>query len=284
MAGLEVEDLRPVAPPFHGVVVAEVLEVAKHPNADKLRVCQVNAGGGETLEIVCGAPNVRAGIKVPLARVGAELPPAGEGGASRFASRSARSAASRAAACCARRASCKLSDDHGGLLMLDDAAPVGADLRQHLKLDDTIFTLKLTPNLGHCLSVFGVAREVAALTGAPLQAAAHRPGAGRRRVGAAGRGRGARPVRALLRARRPRRRHHREDAGVDGRAAGALRPALGRAAGRHLELRDVRARPAVAHLRPRHDPRRPHRALGAAGRDAGAAQRQRRSSSTRRSA
>ena len=71
MAGLEVEDLRPAAPPFHGVVVAEVLEAAKHPNADKLRVCQVNAGGGETLEIVCGAPNVRPGIKVPLARVGA---------------------------------------------------------------------------------------------------------------------------------------------------------------------------------------------------------------------
>ncbi|MGZ5252587.1 MAG: phenylalanine--tRNA ligase subunit beta, partial [Caldimonas sp.] len=79
MAGLEVENLRPAAPPFRGVVVAEVLSVAPHPNADRLRVCQVDAGQGETLEIVCGAPNVRAGIKVPLARVGAELPPASEG-------------------------------------------------------------------------------------------------------------------------------------------------------------------------------------------------------------
>ena len=170
MAGLEVEDLRPAAPPFHGVVVAEVLEVAKHPNADKLRVCQVNAGGGETLEIVCGAPNVRAGIKVPLARVGAELPPAGEGeGAKPFRIEvgKIRGVESRGMLCSAREL--KLSEDHGGLLILDDGAPVGADLRQHLQLDDTIFTLKLTPNLGHGLSVFGVAREVAALTGAPLK-------------------------------------------------------------------------------------------------------------------
>ena len=170
MAGLEVEDLRPAAPPFHGVVVAEVLEVAKHPNADKLRVCQVNAGGGETLEIVCGAPNVRAGIKVPLARVGAELPPVGEGdGAKPFRIEvgKIRGVESRGMLCSAREL--KLSDDHGGLLILDDAAPVGADLRQHLNLDDTIVTRKLTPNLGHNLSVFGVAREVAALTGAPLK-------------------------------------------------------------------------------------------------------------------
>ncbi len=170
MAGLEVEDLRPAAPPFHGVVVAEVLEVAKHPNADKLRVCQVNAGGGETLEIVCGAPNVRAGIKVPLARVGAELPPAGEGEDAkpfRIEIGKIRGVESRGMLCSAREL--KLSEDHGGLLILADDAPVGADLRQHLKLDDTIFTLKLTPNLGHNLSVFGVAREVAALTGAPLK-------------------------------------------------------------------------------------------------------------------
>ncbi|MCE9661291.1 MAG: phenylalanine--tRNA ligase subunit beta [Burkholderiales bacterium] len=171
MGGLEVENLRPAAPPFHGVVVAEVLEVARHPNADKLRVCQVNAGGGERLEIVCGAPNVRAGIKVPLARVGAELPPAGEGeGAKSFRIEvgTIRGVESRGMLCSAREL--KLSEDHGGLLILDDAAPVGIDLRQYLRLDDTIFTLKLTPNLGHCLSVFGVAREVAALTGAPLKA------------------------------------------------------------------------------------------------------------------
>ncbi|MGZ5806767.1 MAG: phenylalanine--tRNA ligase subunit beta [Croceibacterium sp.] len=171
MAGLEVENLRPAAPPFHGVVVAEVLSVAPHPNADRLRVCQVDAGQGETLEIVCGAPNVRAGIKVPLARVGAELPPASEGeGARPFRIEigKIRGVESRGMLCSAREL--KLSDDHAGLLILDPAAPVGVDLRRHLHLDDTIFTLKLTPNLGHCLSVYGVAREVAALTGAPLKA------------------------------------------------------------------------------------------------------------------
>ncbi len=170
MAGLEVESLRPAAPPFHGVVVAEVLEVAPHPNADRLRVCQVNAGGGETLEIVCGAPNVRVGIKVPLAHVGAELPSPSEGeGAQPFRIEIGRirGVESRGMLCSAREL--RLSDDHGGLLILDPSAPVGADLRQHLHLDDTIFTLKLTPNLGHGLSVFGVAREVAALTGAALK-------------------------------------------------------------------------------------------------------------------
>ncbi len=87
----------------------------------------------------------------------------------RSRSGSASCAASRARACCVRRASCKLSDDHGGLLLLDGAAPVGEDIRQHLRLDDLLFTLKLTPNLGHALSVFGIARELAALTGAPLR-------------------------------------------------------------------------------------------------------------------
>jgi phenylalanyl-tRNA synthetase beta chain len=169
MAGLEVEAMRPAAPPFHGVVVAEVLAVEPHPNADRLRVCRVDAGSGETLGIVCGAPNVRAGIKVPLARIGAELPPAQEGGgAFRIEVGTIRGVESRGMLCSAREL--KLSDDHGGLFLLDDAAPVGTDLREFLNLDDTIFTLKLTPNLGHCLSVYGVAREVAALTGAPLKA------------------------------------------------------------------------------------------------------------------
>ena len=170
MAGLEVESLRSAAPPFHDVVVAQVLSVATHPNADRLRVCQVDAGNGEILEIVCGAPNVQAGIKVPLARVGAELPPAEEGGGPfRIQVGKIRGVESRGMLCSAREL--KLSDDHGGLLVLDASAPIGVDLRGYLRLDDAIFTLKLTPNLGHCLSVYGVAREVAALTGAPLKPA-----------------------------------------------------------------------------------------------------------------
>lgn len=174
MSGMEVEEARPAAPPCTGVVVAKVLEVARHPNADRLSVCQVDAGTGATLNIVCGAPNVRPGIKVPCALVGAKLPPTDEGGKPfEIKLGKLRGVESQGMLCSAREL--KLSDDHGGLLILDDDAPVGADIRQHLRLDDTIFTLKLTPNLGHCLSVYGIAREVAALTGAPLKSPSFPP-------------------------------------------------------------------------------------------------------------
>jgi len=170
MSGMEVEEARPVAPPFTQVVVAEVLSVERHPNADRLNVCQVNAGTGETLSIVCGAPNVRAGIKVPCALVGAELPPAegdkGDGKPFQIKLGLLRGVQSQGMLCSAREL--KLSEDHGGLLILDDAATVGQSIRDHLKLDDTLLTLKLTPNLGHCLSVYGIARELSALTGSPL--------------------------------------------------------------------------------------------------------------------
>ena len=167
MAGMEVEESRPAAPPFTGVVVGQVLSIERHPNADRLNVCQVDAGTGTTLNIVCGAPNVRAGIKVPCALVGAALPPAEEGGKP-FAIKlgQLRGVESQGMLCSAREL--KLSEDHGGLLILDDAAVVGEDIRAHLKLDDRLLTLKLTPNLAHCLSVYGVARELSALTGAPL--------------------------------------------------------------------------------------------------------------------
>ena len=167
MAGMEVEEARSAAPPFQGVVVGEVLSVERHPNADRLNVCQVNAGIDRVLNIVCGAPNVRAGIKVPCALVGAELPAAEEGGKP-FAIKlgQLRGVESEGMLCSAREL--KLSDDHGGLLILDHDAVVGENIRKHLKLDDTLLTLKLTPNLAHCLSVYGVARELSALTGAPL--------------------------------------------------------------------------------------------------------------------
>ena len=166
MSGMEVEELRPVAPPFHGIVVAEILEAEQHPNADKLRVCKVNAGGAEPLQIVCGAPNARVGIKVPLATVGAELPPGEDGKAFKIGVGKLRGVESFGMLCSAREL--KLSEDHGGLLELAADAVIGEDIRKHLNLDDTLFTLKLTPNLGHGLSVYGIAREVAALTGAPL--------------------------------------------------------------------------------------------------------------------
>ena len=167
MAGLEVEELRPVAPPFARIVVGEIKEAVQHPDADRLRVCQVDVGQGALLNIVCGAPNARVGIKVPCALVGAELPPGDDGKPFLIKVGKLRGVESQGMLCSAREL--KLSEDHGGLLELDPAATVGQDIREHLNLDDTLFTLKLTPNLAHCLSVYGVAREVSALTGVPLQ-------------------------------------------------------------------------------------------------------------------
>ena len=169
MSGMEVEELRPVAPPFRGIVVAQILSAEPHPQADRLRVCRVDAGAHSAdgpLQIVCGAPNARVGIRVPLALVGAELPAAGDGKPFKIGVGKLRGVESRGMLCSAREL--KIADDHGGLLELSADAPVGADLRDWLKLDDTVFTLKLTPNLAHALSVFGIAREVSALTGSPL--------------------------------------------------------------------------------------------------------------------
>jgi phenylalanyl-tRNA synthetase beta chain len=168
MAGLEVEELKPVAPPFSRIVVGEIVEAVQHPNADRLRVCKVDVGQPQTLNIVCGAPNARVGIRVPCALVGAELPPGDDGKAFLIKVGKLRGVESEGMLCSAREL--KLSDDHGGLLELSASAPRGQDIRTCLNLDDTLFTLKLTPNLAHCLSVYGVAREVAALTGAPLKA------------------------------------------------------------------------------------------------------------------
>jgi phenylalanyl-tRNA synthetase beta chain len=166
MAGLEVEELKPVAPPFTKIVVGEIREAVQHPNADRLRVCQVDVGQGSLLNIVCGAPNARVGVKVPCALVGAELPPGEDGKPFLIKVGKLRGVESQGMLCSAREL--KLSEDHGGLLELAADALPGQDIREHLQLDDTLFTLKLTPNLAHCLSVYGVAREVAALTGAPL--------------------------------------------------------------------------------------------------------------------
>ena len=168
MAGLEVEELQPVAPPFTQIVVGEIKEAVQHPNADRLRVCQVDVGQGTLLNIVCGAPNARVGIKVPCALVGAELPPGDDGKPFKIKLGKLRGVESQGMLCSAREL--KLSEDHGGLLELPADAPVGRDIREQLALDDMLFTLKLTPNLAHCLSVYGIAREVSALTGAPLLA------------------------------------------------------------------------------------------------------------------
>jgi phenylalanyl-tRNA synthetase beta chain len=168
MGGLEVEESVPVAPAFSGVVVAHVLSVAKHPNADKLTVCEVDAGTGAKLSIVCGAPNVAAGIRVPCALEGAVLP-----GDFRIRRTTMRGVESQGMLCSARELG--LSEDHSGLLVLGANATVGEDIRAALDLDDRRLTIKLTPNRADCLSVVGVAREVAALTGATLRLPSFEP-------------------------------------------------------------------------------------------------------------
>jgi phenylalanyl-tRNA synthetase beta chain len=167
MAGLEVEEQRSVAPSFTKIVVAQILSAEQHPDANRLRVCKVDAGTGQELQIVCGAPNTRAGIKIPCALVGAELPPA-EAGGKPFMIKvgELRGVESQGMLCSGRELG--LGDDHEGILELPADAPVGEDIRQYLDLDDQVFVIKLTPNKADCLSLMGMAREVAAITGAAL--------------------------------------------------------------------------------------------------------------------
>lgn len=162
MAGLEVEGVEPLVPTFSGVVVAQIKEIEQHPNADKLRICQVDVGKEELLTIVCGAPNAAKGIKVPLAMIGAVLP-----GNIKIGKSKLRGQASFGMLCSARELG--ISDDSTGLLILDDNARVGQDIRDALQLDDQVFEIKLTPNRADCLSMYGVGREVSALTSTPLK-------------------------------------------------------------------------------------------------------------------
>ena len=161
MAGLEVEDEETVAPHFDNVVIAHVLEVTKHPDADRLNVCVVDAGLASPLQIVCGAPNVKAGLRVPCALPGANLP-----GDFQIRVAKVRGIESSGMLCSAKELG--ISDDASGLLVLAPEAPIGLSIREYLDLDDRALTLKLTPNRADCLSLLGVAREVAALTDSPL--------------------------------------------------------------------------------------------------------------------
>jgi len=158
MAGLEVEDMQPVAAVFSKVVVAKILSAEKHPDADRLQVCKVDVGLAEPLQIVCGAPNARAGLIAPCAMVGAELP-----GIS-IKQAKVRGVESFGMMCSSKELG--MSAEATGLLELDDGAVVGQSIREHLDLDDFLLTLKLTPNRSDCLSITGIARDVAAITGA----------------------------------------------------------------------------------------------------------------------
>ena len=153
MIGLEVDSIDAAAEAFSGVVVAEIISAEQHPDADKLRVCTVNAGD-ETVQIVCGAPNARAGLIAPLARVGAVLP-----GGFKIKKAKLRGVESQGMLCAG--AELTISEDNDGLMELPADAPVGMDIREYLSLDDKVIELGLTPNRADCLSIRGVARDVA---------------------------------------------------------------------------------------------------------------------------
>src|SRR5487761_2448328 len=162
MAGLEVEEMTSVAPAFDKVGVAQVLSKEKHPDADRLNQLSVDVGLTEPLAIVCGAQNVSVGMKAPCALVGAKLP------GIEIKQAKVRGIASFGMMCSSKELG--LAEESSGLLELSADAIVGQGIREHLDLDDHLLTLKLTPNRCDCLSVHGIAREVAALTGSSLQA------------------------------------------------------------------------------------------------------------------
>jgi phenylalanyl-tRNA synthetase beta chain len=154
LSGLEVESVAPVAPPFRGVVVGEVLECGRHPDADKLSLCQVTTDGTDRLAIVCGAANVRAGLKVAVAQVGAELP------GITIKRAKIRGVESNGMLCSARELG--LGEEHNGIMELTASLPLNVDVRKALDLDDTVLEVNATPNRGDCMSVFGIARDYAA--------------------------------------------------------------------------------------------------------------------------
>jgi phenylalanyl-tRNA synthetase beta chain len=165
MAGLELDALEPAAPAFTGVVIAEILSAEKHPQADKLRVCSVSTGQGAPLQIVCGAANARAGLKSALAVVGAKLP-------ADLGIKAAKLRGVESAGMLCSTKELGLADASSGIVELPSDAPVGKDLRDYLALDEMILELNITPNRGDAMSVIGVAREVAALSGGQVNAPA----------------------------------------------------------------------------------------------------------------
>ncbi len=166
MAGLEIDDRYAVARAFSGVVIGEVISVEPHPDADKLRVTQVNIGDAEPLQIVCGAPNVTVGMKAPVATVGAILP-SDDAKGFKIKKSKLRGVASNGMLCGASEID--LVDDIDGLLELPEDAPVGTDIREYLGLDNQILDISITPNRGDCFSVRGIAREISVINDLPLQ-------------------------------------------------------------------------------------------------------------------
>src|SRR5580698_2489254 len=173
-AGLEVESVDEIAPTFEGVFIAKVLHVERHPNADRLNLCEVDAGAAGHFKVVCGAPNARPGITAALAKVGARLAAGAHGQGSGkledavpLQAATIRGIQSEGMLCSEMELG--LSADHQGILELPADAPTGQDLASYLQMADTVLDIAITPNRGDCLSILGLAREIAALFGVRLQ-------------------------------------------------------------------------------------------------------------------
>jgi len=264
LLGLEVDSVEPVAPPFSGVVVGRIDAVEPHPEADKLRVCRVDDGTGTAHQVVCGAPNAAVGLHAPFARVGAVLPDGTVIKATKL-----RGVESAGMLCSATELGAGEAAD--GLWDLGDDATVGADLRAHAELDASIFEIDLTPNRGDCLSLRGLARELAAATGEPVQARPPEPVMpaldDRFPVTLSSHG-----LPALRGPCEPRRGPESRVAALAPAPSGTVRRAADPAARRRHQPGDARARAADACLRPgeahgRH--RCPHGAPGRDDRSAG---------------
>jgi len=234
MAGLEVEEMTAVAPPFNKVVVAEVLTKDRHPDADRLNVLTVNIGQGEPLTIVCGAQNVTVGMKAPCALVGAKLPSSDIEKPLEIKQAQVRGVASFGMMCSAKELG--LAEQSDGLMELTADAIVGKSIRAHLDLDDHLITLKLTPNRNDCLSLHGIAREVAGADRHTVAANTWCVVQTDQRPQLQGQGDGIRRLSTIHRACDRGRERKGGNARMDGAAPGALRIAQHQRAGGRDQL------------------------------------------------
>jgi phenylalanyl-tRNA synthetase beta chain len=256
--GLEVEDVTALGEGLDHVVVARIVDAVRHPEADRLQVCRVDAGQGELLQIVCGAPNARPGLVAPLAMVGAQI------GELKIKPAKLRGVESNGMLCSAKELG--LDNDASGLLELPDDAPVGQALVEYLGLPDASIEIKLTPNRADCFSLRGIAYDVAAATRSEVLdfAADAIPAVGSRELASSST---PAPKRRVTWAVSSKASTPPPDPAVDGRAPAPQRRAPGLAAGRHHPVRDAGAGPADARLRPGHPAGQHRRAPFARGRE-----------------
>ncbi len=242
MLGFEVEAIEPAAPPFSGVVVAEITRAEPHPKADRLQVCTVNAGGAQPVQIVCGAANARAGLKSALAMIGAQLP-----GGREITAATLRGVTSAGMLCSAKELGLETGGE--GILELPSDAAVGQDLRTALDLNDQSLEIAVTPNRGDVMSVLGLARELARRRRRRAQDSSHRAVSSSQQGDLAGKD--CAPLRRgqNCNAGDPWRRQHTPVARLAHRTAAPRGSALDQPGGRCHQLRDARARPAHSCLR-----------------------------------